>query len=82
VRENTDELLKYIDVAVVSELFCETWGLEPKDALEKLKTYGCRVGAVTMGSDGVVFYAQDGEHPARQSPAGADEPDCRYQRRR
>ncbi len=61
VRENTDELLKYIDVAVVSELFCDTWGLEPKAALEKLKTYGCRVGAVTMGADGVVFYSQDGE---------------------
>jgi sulfofructose kinase len=30
VRENTDELLKYIDVAVISELFCETWGLSQK----------------------------------------------------
>ena len=60
VRENTDELLKYIDIAVVSERFCEQWELEPKDALEKLKSFGCRVGAVTMGADGVVYYAQDG----------------------
>ncbi|MEM6382376.1 MAG: PfkB family carbohydrate kinase [Pseudomonadota bacterium] len=60
VRKNTDELLRYIDVAVISEAFCDTWGLEPRDALEKLKTYGCRVGAVTMGSEGVVYYAQDG----------------------
>lgn len=60
VRDNTDELLRYIDVAVVSERFCEQWGLEPREALEKLKGHGCRVGAVTMGSEGLVYYAQDG----------------------
>ncbi len=60
VRANTDELLKYIDVAVISELFCDQWGLDAEASLEKLKTYGCRVGGVTMGADGVLFYAQDG----------------------
>lgn len=73
VRENTDELLNYIDVAVVSERFCEQWGLSPEDSLEKLKTYGCRVGAVTLGSDGVVFYAQDGERQhVKALPVPAD----------
>lgn len=72
VRENTDELLNYIDVAVVSERFCEQWGLSAEDSLEKLKTYGCRVGAVTLGADGVVFYAQDGErHHVKALPVPA-----------
>ncbi|MEM1283842.1 MAG: sugar kinase [Pseudomonadota bacterium] len=72
VRENTDELLNYIDVAVVSERFCEQWELSPEESLEKLKTYGCRVGAVTLGSDGVVFYSQDGErHHVKALPVPA-----------
>jgi sulfofructose kinase len=62
VRDNTDELLRFIDVAVVSERFCEQWGLEPPQALEKLKSFGCRVGAVTQGAEGVIFYSQDGTH--------------------
>ncbi|MEM6711948.1 MAG: sugar kinase [Pseudomonadota bacterium] len=73
VRENTNDLLKYIDVAVVSELFCKQWGVTPRDGLEKLKSYGCRVGAVTMGSDGMMFYAQDGDVQDMQAlPIPAD----------
>lgn len=61
VRENTDELLKYIDVAVVSELFCETWYRAERCA-GKTENLWLPRRRVTMGSDGVIFYAQNGEH--------------------
>ena len=44
----------------MSELFCEQFGLEPPAMLEKLKTYGVAVGAVTMGADGLIYYSHEG----------------------
>ena len=59
LRANTDELLKFIDVAVVSELLCEQMGLNPSAMLDYLRDKGCKVGAVTLGSEGVLWYAGD-----------------------
>ncbi|AUT46149.1 sugar kinase [Achromobacter sp. AONIH1] len=61
VRENTDELLRYIDVAVCAERMCEQMGLSPQGLLEFLQARGCRVGAVTLGERGMLWYGEDGK---------------------
>jgi len=60
VRENTDELLGSIDVAVVSERFCQQLGKPVGDTLAYLRSRGCPVGAVTLGEHGTVWYAGGG----------------------
>jgi sulfofructose kinase len=67
VRENTDELLAFIDVAAVSERMCEQMALSPRDMLAYLTSRGCRIGAVTLGERGVVWYDESGE--IRHMPA-------------
>lgn len=67
VRENTDEILDHIDVAVVSMLFCETLGKTPGETLEHLRKKQCRVAAVTMGEDGVLWF--EGDSPQQHLPA-------------
>ena len=67
VRVNTMELLSYIDVAVVSERFCEQLAMSPLAVLELLKGKGCRVGAVTQGERGIVWYDEKGK--SRTMPA-------------
>ena len=44
------ELLPFIDVAVVSERFCEQMQLSPAATLDLLKHKGCRIGGVTRAS--------------------------------
>jgi sugar/nucleoside kinase (ribokinase family) len=61
LRTNTHELLTYIDVAVVAERFCEQLDKTPEATLDYLKERGCRIGAVTMGERGVLWYDEDGE---------------------
>jgi sulfofructose kinase len=61
VRSNTDELLRYIDVAVVSERFCEQLGRSPADTLTYLQSKDCRVGAVTQGERGIIYYDETKE---------------------
>jgi sugar/nucleoside kinase (ribokinase family) len=60
VRINTMELLGYIDVAVVSERFCEQLQLSPTAVLELLKEKGCKIGGVTMGERGLFWYDEKG----------------------
>jgi sugar/nucleoside kinase (ribokinase family) len=60
VRINTMELLGYIDVAVVSERFCEQLQLSPAAVFELLKEKGCKVGGVTMGERGLFWYDEKG----------------------
>ena len=60
VRVNTMELLPFIDVAVVSERFCEQLQLAPAAVLDLLKSKGCRVGGVTLGERGLVWYDEKG----------------------
>ena len=61
VRVNTMDLLEFIDVAVVSERFCEQLRLSPLAALDLLKRKGCKVGGVTMGERGMLWYDDTGK---------------------
>jgi sugar/nucleoside kinase (ribokinase family) len=72
VRANTHELLAFIDVAVVSERFCEQMNLDPAKTLDYLKGRGCRIGGVTLGEKGLVWYDEQGRSqttPALPVPA-------------
>jgi sugar/nucleoside kinase (ribokinase family) len=60
VRANTPELLAFIDVAIVSERMCEQMELSPPAMLEHLKSKGCKIGGVTMGEKGLVWYDEAG----------------------
>lgn len=56
VRINTDEVLEHIDVAVVSALFCQQLGKTPGETLDYIRSKGCKVGGVTMGDEGVLWF--------------------------
>jgi sugar/nucleoside kinase (ribokinase family) len=60
VRSNTLELLEFIDVAVVSERFCEQLKESPMAVLELLKSKGCKIGGVTQGERGILWYDEKG----------------------
>lgn len=60
VRENTDVLLNFIDVAIVSERMCEQMSLTPQEMLAHLKAKGCRIGGVTLGERGMLWYDESG----------------------
>ncbi|HWP25274.1 MAG TPA: sugar kinase [Xanthobacteraceae bacterium] len=60
VRTNTDELLAFIDVAIVAERFCEQLGKTPEATLDYLKSRGCRIGGVTLGERGMLWYDETG----------------------
>lgn len=67
LRDNTDALLTYIDVAVVAERLCEQMQLTPREMLDYLRGKGCRIGGVTLGERGLVWYDELNE--IRQLPA-------------
>ncbi|WP_310620456.1 sugar kinase [Flexibacterium corallicola] len=67
VRENTEELLNYIDVAIVSELFCEQLGKTPEETLDYLQVRGIKVGGVTQGERGLLWF--EGSGPIKHLPA-------------
>ena len=56
MRSNTHDLLEFIDVAVVAERLCEQMHMSPGEMLQYLRTRGCKIGGVTMGSRGLVWY--------------------------
>jgi sugar/nucleoside kinase (ribokinase family) len=60
LRSNTHDLLAFIDVAVVATRLCEQMGLTPAEMLDYLKGRGCRVGGVTMGEHGLLWYDETG----------------------
>ncbi|MCF3934512.1 sugar kinase [Acuticoccus sp. M5D2P5] len=66
-RPGTDELLNYIDVAVISERMCEQMHLNPLAMLDYLRSKHCKVGAVTLGERGLVWY--EGDQEAQTMPA-------------
>jgi sugar/nucleoside kinase (ribokinase family) len=72
VRVNTMELLAFIDIAVVSERLCEQLSTSPGAVLELLKQKGCRIGGVTQGERGILWYDEKGvvqTMPALSVPA-------------
>ena len=56
LRSNTHELLAFIDVAVVAERLCEQMHLTPGEMLTYLRSRGCKIGGVTMGARGMLWY--------------------------
>src|SRR5438874_2652544 len=60
LRSNTHELLGFIDVAIVAERLCEQMGLSAPEMLDYLKDRGCRIGGVTLGERGLVWYDERG----------------------
>jgi sugar/nucleoside kinase (ribokinase family) len=60
VRANTHDLLAFVDVAIVSERFCEQMQMPPEAMLDYLKSRGCRIGGVTRGERGLLWYDEDG----------------------
>jgi sugar/nucleoside kinase (ribokinase family) len=61
LRSNTDELMGYIDVAVVAERLCEQMNLSDSGMLEYLKKRGVKIGAVTQGERGMLWYDETGK---------------------
>lgn len=64
LRSNTDELLGHIDVAIVAERLCEQMSLSPEEMLTHLKQRGVKIGGVTEGERGMLWYDERG-HIAR-----------------
>ena len=60
LRSNTHELLGFIDVAIVAERLCQQMGQDPAAMLDYLKNRGCRIGGVTLGERGLVWYDDTG----------------------
>jgi sugar/nucleoside kinase (ribokinase family) len=67
VRSNTEELLEFIDVAIVSDRMCEQMNLSHSGMLDYLRGKGCRIGGVTLGERGLVWYDEQGER--REMPS-------------
>jgi sulfofructose kinase len=60
LRVNTDEVLHYIDVAVVAENFCTQLKLTPVETLAYLKSRGAKIAGVTEGEHGLLWIDEDG----------------------
>ena len=60
VRPKTEELLKYIDVAIVSERFAEQLKKTPEETVDYLIEKGVKVAGITQGEKGLI-YAVDGK---------------------
>ena len=60
LRDNTHDLLAFIDVAVVAERLCEQMDLSPEGMLDYLKSRGCKIGAVTLGEKGMIWFDEEG----------------------
>jgi sugar/nucleoside kinase (ribokinase family) len=60
LRTNTHELLSFIDVAMVAERFCQQMDKTPNAMIDYLKSRGVKVGGVTQGERGVLWYDESG----------------------
>ncbi|KAA5602350.1 sugar kinase [Blastochloris sulfoviridis] len=71
LRPNLEELIGYIDVAVVAEALCAQMNLTPEEMLAYLKRRGVKIAGVTMGERGMLWYDEAGKVqtlPALQVP--------------
>jgi sulfofructose kinase len=60
MRVNTEEVLHFIDVAVVAEAFCAQLNLTPVETLAHLLSRGVKIAAVTEGERGMLWIDEDG----------------------
>lgn len=56
LRSNTHDLLPFIGTALVAERLCEQMNITPGEMLTYLRSRGCRIGGVTMGAKGLLWY--------------------------
>ncbi|MEF3366259.1 sugar kinase [Methylocystis sp. 9N] len=61
LRPCIEEVTGYVDVAIVAEKLCEQMSLSELDMLGWLKSKGCRIGGVTSGDRGMLWYDETGE---------------------
>ncbi len=61
LRPCIEELIDFVDVAVVAEKLCEQKGFSETEMLAWLKTKGCRIGAITNGEKAMLWYDESGE---------------------
>ncbi|MFN3892144.1 MAG: sugar kinase [Beijerinckiaceae bacterium] len=61
LRANTHDLLGFIDVAICSTRLCEQMKMTCGELLDYLKGRGCRIGGVTEGEHGMLWYDESGE---------------------
>jgi sugar/nucleoside kinase (ribokinase family) len=74
IRDNTHELLNFIDVAICAERLAEQLSVNPGELLDLLKSKGVRIGGVTMGERGMLWYDESGtvrHQPPLRVPAAA-----------
>jgi sugar/nucleoside kinase (ribokinase family) len=72
LRSNTDELLGHIDVAICSTRLCEQMNMSVEEMLGYLRRRGCRIGGVTEGEHGMLWFDETGavsRLPALDVPA-------------
>ncbi|MHB8884366.1 MAG: sugar kinase [Methylovirgula sp.] len=72
LRGNIQELLGFIDIAIVAERLCEQMALSATDMLAYLQSKGCRVGGITQSERGMLWYDEKGsvsQMPALPVPA-------------
>ena len=60
IRENTHDLLNFIDIAICAERMAEQMDLTAEGLLDYLKARGCKIGGVTMGERGMLWYDETG----------------------
>ena len=82
LRSNTHDLLPFIGTALVAERLCEQMKLTPGEMLSYLRSRGCRIGGVTMGAQGLLWYDQRNRSVCLSRPPCPGAPDHRHQRRR
>lgn len=73
LRDTTHELLGFIDAAFVAERLCEQMNFTAPAMLDYLKSRGCKVGGVTQGEHGCLWYDETGmvsRLPALPVPSG------------
>lgn len=59
VRDGIEEILDYIDIAVVSEDFATQMNLNFEDTIKYLHSKGVKVAAITMGDQGIMYSEGD-----------------------
>jgi sugar/nucleoside kinase (ribokinase family) len=61
LRHGLLELVNFVDVAIVAKDLCRQMALSEPEMLAFLKDKGCRVGGVTNGAKGMLWYDLDGD---------------------
>lgn len=61
LRPGLIDLLSYVHVAIVAERLCEQMSLSHNEMLMFLKSKGVKIGGVTTGSKGMLWYDESGE---------------------